>query len=139
VIVLDTSGLLAALFADQRQHRQCAEALRAAEPPLLLTPFVLAEVDYLVVKLAGVAVELELLAEISAGAYDLVPFGRDEIAECSALVERFADQAIGLADASVIVVANRYSCRDVLTLDERHFRVLPGPQGRPLRILPADA
>jgi hypothetical protein len=27
----------------------------------------------------------------------------------------------------------------VLTLDERHFRVLRGPGGHPFRVLPADA
>jgi hypothetical protein len=29
--------------------------------------------------------------------------------------------------------------RDLLTLDERHFRALRGPGGRPFRLLPADA
>ena len=45
---------------------------------------------------------------------------------------------IGLADASVVVLAERYSCASVLTLDERHFRVLLA-NGRPFRLLPADA
>ena len=139
MIVLDTSGLLAALFPDQKRHRECAEALREAEPPFLLTPFVLAEVDSLISKLAGVEVELELLGEIAAGAYDLVPFGPEEIGACRALIDRFADQRIGLADASIVIAARRFEARDVLTLDERHFRVLPGPRGRPLRLLPADA
>lgn len=138
MIVLDTSGLLAALFVDQKRHRECAEVLRAAEPPLLLTPFVLAELDYLVGKLGGVQVQLELLAEVAAGAYDVVAFGREEIDLCRSLIERFVDQQIGLADASVVVTARRYGTAGVLTLDDRHFRVLPGPEGRPLRILPAD-
>jgi predicted nucleic acid-binding protein len=37
-----------------------------------------------------------------------------------------------------VVLANRYGIRDVLTLDERHFRALRGPNGRPFRLLPAD-
>ena len=41
--------------------------------------------------------------------------------------------------SSVVVIANRYGVRDLLTLDERHFRVLRGPGGRPFRLLPADA
>jgi predicted nucleic acid-binding protein len=138
VIVLDTSGLLAALFPDQRRHRECAEVLRSAEPPLILTPFVLAEVDYLVAKLAGTTVELELLAEVAARAFELVPFGADDVERCRRLIARFSDQAIGLADASVAVAAQSFGCREVLTLDERHFRVLPGPGGKPLRLLPAD-
>jgi hypothetical protein len=36
------------------------------------------------------------------------------------------------------VLAHRYNTSEVLTLDERHFRVLPAPGG-PFRVLPADA
>jgi len=48
VIVVDTSGVLAALFPDQRRHRECATVLNEHEGPLLLSPFVLAELDYLI-------------------------------------------------------------------------------------------
>jgi hypothetical protein len=44
-----------------------------------------------------------------------------------------------LADASIVVLATRYGARDLLTLDERHFRGPRGPAGRPFRLLPADA
>ena len=55
------------------------------------------------------------------------------------MIERYPDLEVGLADASVVVLANRYDTYDVLTLDERHFRVLRGPQDHPFRLLPADA
>jgi hypothetical protein len=51
VIVLDTSGLLAAIDASQRDHRPAADAPRAAGPPRLLSPFVLAELDDLLASL----------------------------------------------------------------------------------------
>jgi predicted nucleic acid-binding protein len=53
-------------------------------------------------------------------------------------MERYGDFDISLADASLVVLADRYDAQDVLTLDERHFRVLRGRRGRPFRILPAD-
>jgi hypothetical protein len=37
-----------------------------------------------------------------------------------------------------VVVAGRFGMRDVLTLDERHFRAMRGPGGRPFRLLPMD-
>lgn len=58
--------------------------------------------------------------------------------QAAASIERYADQSLGLADASIVVLAERYGTLDVLTLDERHFRVLLGPGDRPFRILPAD-
>jgi predicted nucleic acid-binding protein len=55
------------------------------------------------------------------------------------VIERYPDLEVGLAKASVVVLANRYDTRDVLTLDELHFRVLRGMRDRPFRLLPADA
>jgi hypothetical protein len=44
----------------------------------------------------------------------------------------------GVADASIVVLAERHKTRDVLTLDQRHFRVFTANR-KPFRILPADA
>lgn len=138
MILIDTSGLLAALFSDQNRHEECARALLEATPPLILSPFVLAELDYLITKYAGVPAEVALLEEIERGAYELAVFDEFNIARARAIIEQYSDLNVGLADASIAVLADRYSTRDVLTLDERHFRALrPSPRKR-FRILPAD-
>ena len=139
MILLDTSGLLAALFPDQRAHRACVKVLLEDPGPLVLSPFVLAELDYLIVKLAGVDVELQLLEEIVRGAYRLEVFSGDDVEEAGEVVARYREHAIGIADASLVVLSRRLETLDVLTLDERHFRVLRGARGRRFRILPADA
>jgi len=138
VILLDTSGLLAALDASQRSHRAAAASLRAADPPWLLSPFVLAELDYLLATRVGLDAERRLLAEVGRGVYRLEPFTAGDVADAEQLIARYADLDIGLADASVLVLAERYQAREVLTLDERHFRALRGPGRRPFHLLPAD-
>jgi hypothetical protein len=45
VIWLDSRGLLAEMDASQRQHGEAAGCLSEASPPLVLSPFVLAELD----------------------------------------------------------------------------------------------
>ena len=139
MIILDTSGLLAAIDASQRGHDAARRALESASPPWLLSPFVLAELDYLLATRVGQAAERALLAEVARGVYRLEGFEPDEIAAADRLIGRYADLAIGLADASLVMLANRYGIRDLLTLDERHFRAMRGAGGRPFRILPADA
>ena len=139
MIILDTSGLLAAIDASQRQHEAARRALERASPPWILSPFVLAELDYLLATRVGQAAERALLAEVGRGVYRLEAFEADDIAAAERLIGRHADLQIGLADASIVVLANRHGVRDLLTLDERHFRVLRGPGGRPFRLLPADA
>lgn len=139
MILLDTSGLLSALDASQRHHRRCAEALLAAEPPLLLSPFVLAELDYLLAKHVGAVAQAALLAEVARGAYRLEAFSGADVASALEVLERHGKLDIGLADASIVVLAGRHRTRDVLSLDERHFRTLRTPDRKRFRILPLDA
>ena len=139
VIVLDTSGLLAAIDSSQRFHDAAKETLGGAVEPLILSPFVLAELDYLLTTRVGREAGLALLEEVARGTYRLAQFSIVDVAEARRIIVQYADLRIGLADASNVVLANRHDTLDVLTLDERHFRALRGPGGRPFRILPADA
>lgn len=139
MILVDTSGLLSALFSDQRHHEACAAALLDAEPPLIMSPFVLAEADYLITKYAGIPAELEFLADVGAGAYEVAPFGGQDVARAVRVIDDYRDLDVGLADASIVVLADRHGTSDVLTLDQRHFRSLATEEGRPFRLLPADA
>lgn len=135
-MLLDTSGLLAALDAGQRLHGPCAAALKDARGPLWLSPFVLAELDYLLFTRVGRHAQLAWLGEVARGAYRLEPFGADDVATARSIIERYPDQEIGLADASLVVLAGRRGEREILTLDRRHFSVLKRPNGRPFRIVP---
>ena len=139
MILLDTSGLLAAMDSAQRHHRACAMALASAKGPLLLSPFVLAELDYLLATRVGEAAQLALLDEVARGAYQLESFGAGDIQRARAVVARYADLKIGLADASLVVLGARHGARDVLTLDARHFSVLRQSNGRAFRLLPTTA
>jgi predicted nucleic acid-binding protein len=138
VIILDTSGLLAAIDSSQRFHTAAKGALEAASGPLLLSPFVLAELDYMILAHVGRGQEIALLEEVARGTYRLEPFSAEDVARAMVVIKQHADLELGLADASNVVLATRYDTYDILTLDERHFRALAGPQGRPFRLLPAD-
>lgn len=136
---MDTSGLLAALDGNQRLHAPARKALADYEGALVLSPFVLAELDYLLSTRVGRGAEVALLDEVGRGTYRLEPFYERDVAEVAGVIGRYAGFGVGLADASNVVLANRHGTLDVLTLDERHFRVLRGAGDRPFRLLPADA
>ena len=138
MILLDTSGILAALFPDQDHHQQCANVLLNARAPLILSPFVLAEVDYLVSKKAGVEIALRILKDVGRQAYALAPFQASDVEKAHAVISKYRDLEIGLADASIVVLSQRHNTHELLTLDERHFRVLAGADSKPFRLLPAD-
>ena len=139
MIILDTSGLLAALDASERHHAAAAGALRAAGPAKLLSPFVLAELDYLLATRVDRRVARAFLDEVAQGAYQLQAFDAVDVRAAATVLERYADLDLGLADASLVVLAARHGTSDILTLDERHFRAVKDERGRPFRLLPADA
>lgn len=138
MIIVDTSGLLAAIDGSQRFHRKCAAALSSVKGPLLLSPFVLAELDYLLGKHVGSSAQIAVLEEVVRGAYRLEPFGPTDVAAAQVVIHRYRELQLGLADASIVVLADRHATRDVLTLDERHFRAIRTAARKRFRIFPAD-
>ena len=107
--------------------------------PFLLSPFVLAELDYLLSTRVGRGAQNAFLQEVARGAYQLELFCAADIAQALEILDRYNDHDIGLADASLLVVARRRRCTRILTLDERHFRVLSGPADVPFTLFPSDA
>jgi predicted nucleic acid-binding protein len=138
LILLDTSGVLAWIDGRQRHHAETVRAMERQEPPYLLSPFVLAELDYLIATRVGRQAQQALLEEVARGAFRLAPFLAEDVKQALGVLGRFADLQVGLADASIVVLAERHRAAVLLSLDERHFRFLPGPGGRPFRLLPAD-
>lgn len=136
--MLDTSGLLAAIDTSQHQHTLCREALEADTGPFLISPFVLAELDYLLATRVGAREQLALLGEVARGAFRLEPFTNADVSKALQTLERYRDLELGIARASNIILAARHATRDILTLDERHFRAVTNLEGTSFRVLPAD-
>ena len=138
MIVIDTGGLYAALDANEALHGRAIAALVRASPPRLISPFVLAELDYLIGTRVGHEAQLSLVDEVTRGAYQLEPFTSEDLGHARRLMERYSDLRIGLTDASVVVIANRHRTLDLLCTDQRHFRALRGIDGKPFRLRPFD-
>ncbi|GGP04818.1 PIN domain-containing protein [Nonomuraea glycinis] len=139
MLVLDTSGAFAAIDGAAEEHQAARRVLENERGPILLSPFVLAELDYMLLTRISLRAELSYLQEVADGVYDLMPMTRHEIVETVDIVERYADMKVGVADASIAVLAARYRTTRVLTLDQRHFRAMKPLWGDAFTVLPADA
>lgn len=135
-MIADTSGLLAYYNAAEPAHERVKAAVESATEPLVVSPFVVAELDYLLSTRVGVAAELAVLKELGSGAYELPALTAADIATCAQIVERYSDQEIGITDASLVLLANRFDTRTILTLDRRHFGVLKSLQGKRFVVVP---
>lgn len=138
MILADTSAVLQLLSPTAKRHHDVLEVIDKLSGPFLLSPFVLAELDYMLGTRQGQRAQLALLNEVAEGAYELAEFGRSDVKSAAAVMRRYADLNVGLADASIVVLAEKYRTVDVLTFDARHFRAMRGPAGRPFRLLPDD-
>jgi predicted nucleic acid-binding protein len=136
VIIADTGGLLALFNRREPTHAAVREAVASDPDPLIVSPYVVAELDYLVATRLGVQAETAVLRELASGAYHLDHLGTAELERAAQLVERYGDLGIGVTDASIVVLAARHRTRTVLTLDRRHFGVLRPLDGGRFRILP---
>ena len=135
-MIVDTSALLAYFDRLEPDHAAVAGALEGSTEPLVVSPYVIAEVDYLVATRHGIDAELAALAELAGGAWELASFDASELADARGLIERYADQSIGVADASMVVLANRYRTTTIVTLDHRHFEVVRPFGGGRFTVLP---
>jgi predicted nucleic acid-binding protein len=111
-------------------------AVNTSSGPFVVSPFVLAELDYLLATRRGVQAELAVLGELASGAWELPHLDAVAVAEAATSIDRYQDLAVGLADASLVLLAERYRTDLVLTLDQRHFGVLRTGTGGAFTILP---
>lgn len=138
MIVVDTSGILASKDESQPQHTAVAHVIEGGDEELLLSPFVLAEADYMLASRLGPAAASELLDEVANEAYELVDFDSGDVATAKGIIDRYGDLNIGIADASLVVIAARYETTRILTFDERHFCAVAPLWGAAFTLLPAD-
>lgn len=129
VLICDTSGLLARYDPDDVAHPTAVATFDHATPPFLVSPPVLVEFDYLLRTRHPLAAAREVLADVAGSGYEHPHLDATALHSCLDLDARYGDLNLGLADASVVVLAQRYRTCDILTLDYRHFRAITPLQG----------
>ncbi|MFF1272689.1 PIN domain-containing protein [Streptomyces marokkonensis] len=110
--------------ADAPEHAACRKAVAAASR-LVVSPLVLAELDYLLGSRVGPEAAHAALGHVR----DRVAVRRYAVPEIephlsTALVTMRRYPQIGLTDTMNVVMAAEYHTDAILTLDRRHFRMV---------------
>jgi len=122
VILADTGFFYALLDRDDEWHVRCRDAASQLTEGLITTWPVLAEAVHLIGRWVGSEPAIALMAEVGSGevaVWDLTPEARGRIA---ALMRRYADLPMDLADASLVLLAEHLGHGRILTTDTRDFR-----------------
>ncbi|MGH2879792.1 MAG: PIN domain-containing protein [Solirubrobacteraceae bacterium] len=138
-VIVDAGALYAQADADEPQHAAVAAVLREEHGALVTSQVLVAEADCLILRRLGVDVEMRFLEDLADGTYVVDALTPPELTVARDIVARYRDLELGLADASLVVLASRWRTRRILTLDERAFRAVTPLQGGAFEVLPADA
>ena len=114
-VLLDTGCIVALLDRSERFHRRCVEAVRDLPGPLITCEAVIAEACYLLRGIRGAPAAV--LENVASGAFQ-VPLRLERSAlPIRALIERYADVPMDLADACLVHLAAEAETGRILTLD----------------------
>lgn len=138
ILVADSGALYALYDAGDSHHEGVKAALEAHRGPVVVPSAILSELDYLLREFLGIDAELDFLASLRSGAFQLDELGPDDLDRCSELIDRYRDLDLGLADTAVMATAERRGTLRILTVDERDFRAVVSRSGKPFVLLPAD-
>jgi hypothetical protein len=135
--LVDTGPLVALFDPKDADHELCRKTLAKLEAPLRTTVPVLTEAFHL---LQPDSLGSQNLRRFVASR-GLTVWFMDDVAltRAFALMEQYAHQPMDLADASLVVAAERARTRRVFTLDERDFRtyrVRHGHKHQRLQLVP---
>ena len=138
-VIVDASALVAQVDASDPAHEGVASILLKDGGPFVTSQLAVAEADHLIDRYFGAAAAASFAWDVATETFRAECLNPADLEVSAALADRYRDLRLGLADASLIVLAARHGTTRILTLDERHFRVVRPLQGGSFSILPADA
>jgi uncharacterized protein len=137
-LIVDAAPLVALGDRLDPLHDAVRSLLHSERGTLIVPAAVCAEADYLIRQRGGADAARGFLRDIAAGRFRAEGLPAEEHAVAADLDQRYADLNLGLADASVVVLARRFRTRRLLTFDERDFRAVTPLQGGTFILLPRD-
>ena len=133
-VLADTGPIVAILSRRDEHHRKCVEALHDLPGPLFTCWPVITEAAWLL-RRDPTAVQ-QLLHSLDTGFLELLPLTTADAKPIAAILKKYRDIRIQLADATLVHLATRDGLDTIFTLDQRDFSVYRLPRGKPFRILP---
>ena len=129
-IVADTGPLVAFLYRDDPDHSLVRGFLRQNPVALVTTWPVLAEAWHLLLGRVGIKAALALMRWVKANGLRVAAPHEDDPGALLQLLERYADHPMDLADASLVLLAERSGITEILTIDRPEFESYRTRDGR---------
>lgn len=113
----DAGPLVALIDADEADHPTCVLALRHLELPLITTWPAFTEAMQLLSRAGGPAGRQALWRLVFTDRLQVADLDRAALKRTAALMDKYADRPMDLADATLVAVAEIRNQRRIFTLD----------------------
>jgi predicted nucleic acid-binding protein len=130
----DTGALLAFLDRADDWHEQCREAFAQLHLPLITSTAVLTELFHLV---GDSRIETDAVWRfVRSGTLTVLPIQDADLPAIEALMRKYHDRPMDLADATLVHLAERMTLSTVFTIDHDDFETYRIGGRKRFRILP---
>lgn len=140
MIIADTGFFLAVANRRDRWHQRATDVLTDLSEPLITTWLVVGEASHLFLRRLGLEAQLRFLEFQIRGGLNLADLNHEDLTKALALMRRYADLPMDLADASLVLLAERLGHGRILSTDERDFGAYRWKNREPFQnlLLPAE-
>jgi len=134
MVIIDTGPLVALFDESEPLHEMCKSALKKIRKPLITSWPVLTESFYLLGDWHEG--QKELWNFILSGGLSIYDIPETDYGRLSALMAKYADKPMDLADASLVLISETKKIKIIFTLDKRDFSVYQPAHCKRLEIIP---
>lgn len=119
MIIADTGFWLALANRRDANHARAQELLQGLDEVLITTWPVLTETCHLLVARLGVDAALTFMRSARAGAFEVFALASAHLARIEALMAKYRNLPLDLADASLVVLAEELGSGRIFSTDQR--------------------
>jgi uncharacterized protein len=134
MILMDTGPLVAFFDASDNYHRTCLDILKDLDGPLLTVWPVLTEA-FCLLSFSWRAQD-NLWEFLARGGVAIADLERSHMERCRALMGKYKDLPMDLADAALVAAAETKKIKSVFTLDQKDFSVYRPSHVKRLEMIP---
>ncbi len=136
--LFDTGPLVAYLNAADPAHDDVGDALDGFTGQLCTTSAVITEaMHFLARNRSGPRLLSEFVTTARIQVFDFAQPAA--LRSAAILMEKYADTPMDYADATIVFLAERLDCFDILTLDRRGFSTYRAAENRGFRLIPVPS
>ncbi|MGE0737969.1 type II toxin-antitoxin system VapC family toxin [Sulfurimonas sp.] len=113
--LIDSGPLIALFDGSDKHHLKVVEFLKTFKGELVTSWSVITEVSHMLD--FNLRVQIDFLKWVELGALTLYEISQNDITHIRAMMEKYSDIPMDLADASLMYIADRQSIKNIISID----------------------